>query len=360
MNPSFGPTDPALRRRVGRWLAVWAVMVLLTVVVGGVTRLTESGLSITEWKPVSGVIPPIGETAWEEEFAKYQRIPEYREINAGMDLAGFKRIYWVEFVHRFWARIVGLAFAIPLAVFLVRGGLGSPLTRRLVGLLVLLGLQGFMGWWMVASGLTERTDVSQYRLAAHLGLALVIFGITVWTAADLLRTRGDPAAASSGLRRGLLGFLGLVSLTVLAGAFVAGLDAGHAYNTFPLMGGRLVPLGYFQMDPWWVNAFEHVTAVQFNHRVLGVLTALAALAVWWASRQATPGVRVLGMAVGLTGLAQAGLGIATLLLFVPIWLAALHQAGAVVLLGLALLMLHRLRPAEPLPGYSSEARSVAA
>lgn len=345
MTTSFGPADSVLRRRVGRWLAVWAVMVLLTVVVGGVTRLTESGLSITEWRPVSGVIPPLSEAQWMEEFAKYQQIPEYQEINRGMSLGDFQRIYLVEYFHRLWARVVGLAFAIPLAVFLVRGGMGRRLSRRLILLLVLLGIQGAMGWYMVQSGLTERTDVSQYRLAAHLGLALVIFGITLWTAADLLRER--PATAAGSARRWAVGFTGLVGLTALAGAFVAGLDAGRAYNTFPLMGGRVVPLGYLQRSPWWVNFFEHIPAVQFNHRVLGILTALASVLLWSRLRKdsnLSPRTRGLAGWIGLGGLAQAGLGIATLLLFVPVSVAALHQAGAVVLLGLALLLIHSLSP----------------
>lgn len=343
MTTPFGPADSVLRRRVGKWLAVWAVMVLLTVVVGGVTRLTESGLSITEWRPVSGVMPPLSEAQWMEEFAKYQQIPEYQQINRGMSLGDFKRIYLVEYFHRLWARAVGLAFAIPLAVFLLRGGMGRPLSRRLILLLVLLGIQGAMGWYMVQSGLTERTDVSQYRLAAHLGLALVIFGMTIWTAADLLLERSATAAGPA--RRLAVWFTGLVSLTALAGAFVAGLDAGRAYNTFPLMGGRLVPLGYLQRSPWWVNFFEHIPAVQFNHRVLGILTALASVLLWARLRKPSDlPQRARGLAgwIGIAGLAQAGLGIATLLLFVPVIVAALHQAGAVVLLGLALLLVHSL------------------
>jgi cytochrome c oxidase assembly protein subunit 15 len=355
MTQSLGPANPVLRRRVGRWLVACAVMLLLLVVIGGVTRLTESGLSITEWKPVAGVLPPFGEAAWQEEFAKYQRIPEYRAMNRGMDLSAFKRIYLVEYTHRLSARLVGLVIAIPLLVFLVQGALGSALARRLVMLLVLMGAQGALGWYMVQSGLSERTDVSQYRLAAHLSLALVLFGLTVWTAADLLIDHRS-SIIDHRLRRWAAAYVGLVFLTGVAGAFVAGLDAGRAYNTFPLMGGRVLPRGYFQLEPWWRNLFEHVPAVQFNHRMLGILSALGPLGLCWATRRAEPGVRRWGAAVGVTALAQAGLGITTLLLFVPIPLAALHQAGAVVLLGFGLLLLHALTPVgtqEPSPAPTS-------
>jgi len=339
---TLGPTNPRQRRRLGVWLALWAVMVLLTVVIGGVTRLTESGLSITEWNPVSGVLPPLTEAQWRLAFEKYQQIPEYQQINTGMSLTAFKGIFLVEYTHRLWARLVGVVFAVPLLVFLLRGGLGRRLVRRLVALLVMMGLQGGMGWYMVQSGLTERTDVSQYRLAAHLMLALFIFAVAVWTAADLLSQDPSGKKPSPRAQPGPAGFTLLVLGTALAGAFVAGLDAGKAYNTFPLMGGRVFPLGYFQLTPWYRNIFEHVPAVQFNHRLLGIAVVLSSLAVWWINRRkvpGTPGRRLAGW-IGVAGLAQAGLGVATLLLVVPIPLAALHQAGAVMLLGLALLWWH--------------------
>jgi cytochrome c oxidase assembly protein subunit 15 len=322
-------------------------MVLLTVVIGGVTRLTESGLSITEWKPVSGVLPPLNATEWEAEFAKYRQIPEYQEINSGMDLAGFKQIFLVEYVHRLWARLVGVAFAIPFFVFLLRKWTPAGLRGRLWGLLVLLGIQGFMGWYMVQSGLADRTDVSQYRLAAHLGLALVIFGITLWTSADLLDRGGRRGMGGPGTGMAV-GFATLVFVTVMAGAFVAGLDAGKAYNTFPLMGGRVVPLGYLQMNPWYRNLFEHLPAVQFNHRLLGLLTLVAAGGIFWRNRLAGPGSAWADW-IGVAALAQVGLGVATLLLVVPIPLAAAHQAGAVILLGLALLHWRSRGSGEPQP-----------
>ncbi|MCU0621444.1 MAG: COX15/CtaA family protein [Gemmatimonadales bacterium] len=336
----------AEHRRAGRWLAAWAAMVFLTVLIGGATRLTESGLSITEWKPVSGIVPPLSEADWQAEFAKYQQIPEYQQLNRGMSLADFKRIFLWEYGHRVWARLVGLAFAVPFLWFLWRRRLDPAIRGRLWLVLVLTGLQAAMGWYMVKSGLSERTDVSQYRLAAHLALALVIYLVTIWTAADLLRRDAEPLAAPAGLRSWALALAGLTFVTAVAGAFVAGLDAGRAYNTFPLMGGRVVPAGYLQLAPWWRNFFEHVPTVQFNHRLLGVGTVLLALALWRrarASRHPTGRPSALPAVIAAVALFQLGLGIATLLLAVPVALGVLHQAGAVALLTAAVLLVHRLR-----------------
>jgi len=340
---------PAHRRTIGLWLALWAAMVLLTVVIGGITRLTESGLSITEWKPVSGVLPPLSASEWEAEFSRYRQIPEYRLHNSGMTLAGFKRIYLVEYVHRLWARLVGLAFAVPFLVFFARRMLDGPLARRLGLLLVLLALQGAMGWYMVKSGLTLRTDVSQYRLAAHLGLALVIYIITVWTAADLLGDgptdrRADRPTEWGGLRWVVAGFAAYVFITIVSGAFMAGLDAGKAWNTFPLMGGSVVPPGYGALSPWYLNLFENPAAVQFHHRLLGVGVLFGAFALWAAGRRSAPAPAQRPLAaLALLAVAQAGLGVATLLLRVPIPIAALHQAGAVLVLTAAVLALHGLQ-----------------
>jgi heme a synthase len=348
----FPELPPARRRAVGLWLVVWAVMLLLIVVIGGVTRLTESGLSITEWAPVTGIVPPLSDEAWERAFTAYQQIPEYQQRNQGMTLAEFKRIYFWEYLHRLWARLIGIAFVVPFAVFLVRGGLPKRLTWRLASLLVLTAGQGALGWFMVASGLSERTDVSQYRLAAHLGLALVIYVVTLWTAADLLaggqadrRTGGQDGRGVEGVRT-LAGLVvGLIFLTAVAGAFVAGLDAGKVYNTFPYMGGRIVPAGYGFLDPWWRNLFENAIAVQFNHRWLGMLSLVAALGLW--ARGLGAGLagrsRTLLMLLPLAALVQVTLGILTLLLATPIGIAALHQAGAVLLLTVAVLLYHALR-----------------
>jgi cytochrome c oxidase assembly protein subunit 15 len=344
----FADLPPNRRLIVGWWLALWAFMVLLTVVIGGVTRLTESGLSITEWAPVTGVLPPLTEDAWQEAFRGYQQIPEYQQLNRGMTLSEFKSIYFWEYVHRVWARLVGLVLAAPLIFFLVRRWLSRPLTVRLVTLLVLTGAQGVLGWFMVASGLADRTDVSPYRLAAHLGLALVIYVVTVWTAADLLSNdegvRQQTAQSVRPLRR-LAGMLaGLVFATAIAGAFVAGLDGGRAYNTIPLMGGQFVPGGYLALAPWWRNLFENVAAVQFNHRWIGVLTLIAMAVVWYRGRGSplSPQARRWLNLLPLIALGQVTLGVATLLLFVPVWLAALHQAGAVILLTASLLLYHTL------------------
>ena len=344
-----GDTFPAMpvapSRPVGRWLALWSAMLVALVVIGGVTRLTESGLSITEWKPVTGVIPPLGEAAWEAEFAKYQQIPEFRLVHASMTLADFRRIYFWEYLHRLWARLLGLAFALPLLYFVARGQVRGPLAWRLGVLLALFAAQGFLGWYMVSSGLVDRTDVSQYRLAAHLALALVLYGAAVWSAADQLA----PGAAGEGdaryARLGAL-FAGYVFLTIVAGAFTAGLDAGKAWNTFPLMGGDLLPPGYGALAPWWRNVTENAAAVQFHHRWLGGGGAVLAVGVWLRGRDAAipERARVLASLVaGMAGL-QVLLGISTLLLAVPVPVAALHQLGAVALLTLALLLTHASRP----------------
>ncbi len=348
-NLPYADIAPDRRRTLGRWVALWAAMVLLIVVIGGVTRLTESGLSITVWEPVTGVLPPLSEEAWREAFLAYQQIPEYQQLNRGMSLGEFKTIYFWEYVHRLWARLIGLVLAVPLVVFWIRGWLTRPLTVRLLTLLVLTGAQGALGWIMVMSGLAERTDVSQYRLAAHLGLALVIYVLAVWTAADLLAARSvrEGNGREQGIRglRRLAGVLtGLVFITAIAGAFVAGIDGGMAYNTFPLMGGRFVPAGYFTVDPWWQNIFENVAAVQFNHRWLGIATFVGIGLLWIRGRtvELPRSSRRWLHLLPAAALVQVALGIATLLLAVPVGIAALHQAGAVLLLTVSLLFYHGL------------------
>jgi len=320
-------------------------MVVVLIAIGGATRLTESGLSITEWRPVTGVVPPLGTAAWEAEFARYRQIPEYLQFNEGMTLEQFRVIYLWEFTHRLWARLVGLAFALPLAVFAWRGVVRGALARRLAALLGLLALQGAMGWYMVQSGLAERTDVSQYRLAAHLALALVLYGAAVWTAAELLGLGGaaavpGPEAAWLGrLRRRATVLVAWIFLTMVSGAFVAGLNAGLAWNTFPLMGGRVIPPGYGALQPWYLNLFENVAAVQFHHRVLAMAAALFACLLWSASRGAPlpPAARRCFAALPIVALVQVGLGVATLLLRVPVVLGVVHQLGAVAVLTAALL-----------------------
>lgn len=321
-------------------------MVLILVLIGGATRLTESGLSITEWKPVTGVVPPLDRQGWEAEFARYRLIPEYRQHNAGMTLTEFRVIYLWEYAHRLWARLVGLALALPMAYFLWRRELRGLLAWRITGLLLLTGLQGALGWYMVQSGLTERTDVSQYRLAAHLALALSLYALAVSTAAALLGL-GAAAPASEAprpatarrLRRRAAWFTGWVFLTIVSGVFVAGLDAGQAWNTFPLMGGRLVPPGYAALSPWYLNMFENVAAVQFHHRLLGTSVAVLAFFLWRASREVPlpMSTRLAFRALPVLALLQMALGVSTLLLGVPTALAVLHQLGAVLVLTAAVL-----------------------
>jgi cytochrome c oxidase assembly protein subunit 15 len=310
-------------------------MIFLMVVIGGVTRLTESGLSITEWKPVMGAVPPLSEPEWQAEFERYQQIPEYRERNAGMTLDQYKHIFWWEYVHRLWGRLIGAAYLLPLLGFLATGRVHGKLAWRLSGIFVLGALQGALGWYMVKSGLVDRVDVSPYRLTAHLGLALLIYAATLWTALDLLR---PPSLGIRGVMLRAdgraLALAAFVFLTMMAGGLVAGTDAGFVYNTFPLMDGRWVPAGYLDLQPWWLNPFANLAAIQFDHRVLGISTVMLTLIYWWrARRNAADGTvhLVLGMA-----LLQAALGISTLLLVVPIPLAATHQAGAVTLFTLAL------------------------
>ena len=338
---------PAHRDRlVAIWLFACAAMILAMVVIGGVTRLTESGLSITQWKPLTGVIPPLTQAEWEESFALYRQIPEYQLLNKGMSLAEYKSIYWWEFVHRLWGRLIGIAFAVPLAIFLLRRRIGRELAPWL-GLLFMLGaLQGALGWYMVASGLSERTDVSQYRLAAHFGLAVALYAAVFWTALTLVRPAREAAHEGARLRSWLMGAVGLIGLTMIAGAFVAGLNAGFLYNSFPWMGEGLVPPDYNHNGAgFWSNAFENPAAAQLHHRILAVASLAASVAVWWRGRSLRlPGAARRALILfALMAVLQLALGIATLLLVVPIPLAALHQAGALVLLSFGLWALVELR-----------------
>jgi cytochrome c oxidase assembly protein subunit 15 len=313
-------------------MAASAIVVVLTLVVGGTTRLTESGLSITEWKPISGVLPPLTEAAWAEALAAYQRIPEAQTVHRGITLDAFKTLFWWEWAHRIVARVAGLVMGLPFLWLLFRRRIPSGWMARLGALPVLTACQGILGWYMVSSGLSERTDVSQYRLVAHLSLALLIFAIAVWTWLDL--RGGDRSRRRDALA---VGVATLTSLTIVSGGFVAGLDAGHVYNTFPLMGDSLVPAGYGQLVPGWRNWFENDAAVQFNHRVLAIGTLVIALSAWAVRRKVAPRAWT---PLLLAAVAQVALGIATLLLRVPIPVAAAHQLGAVVLLTMALRAAH--------------------
>jgi cytochrome c oxidase assembly protein subunit 15 len=302
-----------------------------------------SGLSITEWQPVIGILPPLSAAAWAAEFEKYQHIPQYRLLNAGMSLAEFKTIYLWEYVHRLWGRLIGVAFALPSLYFLARRRLPRRLLALLGGILLLGFAQGALGWYMVESGLADRVEVSQYRLVAHLALALAIYGVTLWIALGLLL--GPPRASPAAIwRRAAEGVIGLVGLTILAGGFVAGLNGGLVYNSFPLMDGQFVPAGYAQLQPFMRNWFENIAAVQFDHRLLAMTTAAAVLLLWVVGSRTLPRPERLALHGLLAAAAlQFALGVSTLLLVVPIPLAAAHQAGAVLLLTAAIVLRHTLR-----------------
>lgn len=316
-------------------------MVFAMVVLGGFTRLTESGLSMTGWRPVTGWLPPLSVDQWQIHFDAYRNSPEYQKINAGMSLDEYKEIFWLEYLHRLWGRVIGIAFALPFAFFLIKGWLNRPLILRLAFLLVLGGLQGAIGWWMVKSGLVDRPDVSQYRLATHLIMAFLIIAFALWTALDLLSKK---ACAVSSFTSGYASMIVVVVfVTVFSGALVAGLNAGMIYNTFPLMQGQLFPPEGFAMTPWYKNFFEDLATVQFQHRMLAILSALLVLGFWYAGRTLQPEWRTrANVMLGVVAL-QVAMGISTLLLVVPIPLAAAHQAGAVLLLIAAIWVRHGLR-----------------
>ena len=325
------------RRAVRIWLYVICFMVFCMVLVGGATRLTDSGLSITEWEPIHGIVPPLSHEEWMEEFDKYRQIPEYQQINKGMSLTEFQFIYWWDWGHRFLGRIIGFAFAIPLIYFWASGRLEQRLKPRLLFLLALGGLQGFIGWWMVASGLVDRVDVSQYRLAVHLTLACIIFAYALWLA------RGLAPHSTEGGEFALRSFAPVFTLAVLVqiflGGLVAGLDAGLAFNDWPTMDGQAIPGGLLILDPWWVNFFENPKTVQFVHRTSGYLLLLLALLQWvMTARAETPdphqrrAALLFWLVVG-----QALIGVVTLVLQVPLSWALLHQGGAVVVLAFAVM-----------------------
>ena len=337
------PPDQAAardRRAVANWLFFLCGMILVMVALGGATRLTGSGLSIMEWAPIRGTLPPLSDAEWNRLYELYRTIPQYQLVNKGFGLEGFKEIFWLEWAHRLWGRLIGLAFIVPLAWLWWRGAVPRRLLPRLLGLFVLGGLQGVVGWIMVASGFfPDSTAVSPYRLVVHLGLALVLYAALLWTALELLRTA--PLAVPGAVRRLARWTVAAAALAILAGGFVAGLRAGLDYNTFPLMDGRLVPEGYARLAPFWLNWTENVAAVQFNHRLLATATlllALATLAAGWRSA-ARPVLLGLAGAVGV----QYALGIATLVHVVPVGLGTLHQTMAVVVLTAALVALDRMR-----------------
>ncbi len=338
--------EDSARRQISVWLLLCCAMIFAMVILGGATRLTGSGLSMVEWDPLFGALPPLDQQAWEDVFTKYQASPEYRKINIGMDLDGFKSIYWYEYSHRLLGRSIGTVFLLPFLYFFARRMLTRRLVPRLAVAFVLGGLQGLLGWYMVKSGLVDQPHVSQYRLTAHLSLALLIYAYLLWLLFDLLFPASqslDSSTAGTGKAAPYL--LALVATTIVSGGFVAGLKAGLASNTFPKMGDQWLPPAGWMLQPGWRNLFENIATVQFDHRLLAMLTFLSIVVFWnyartrALSRSARTGVHLLL----LTAVAQVGLGISTLLLHVPVALAVTHQAGALTLLSVVLFVYHRLR-----------------
>lgn len=337
-------------RPLAAWLLACCALVFAMVVVGGVTRLTHSGLSIVEWQPLVGAVPPLTDRDWLELFEKYRRTPEYEQVNRGMGLAGFKGIFWLEYWHRLLGRLIGLAFLVPFAYFLARRRLERGLAWQLAGVFLLGALQGALGWYMVASGLVAEPRVSQYRLTAHLALAFAIYAAMLWVALDLhypAAKRGVPPRNLRRVRRLAWVVTWLVIAMVVTGGLVAGIRAGFAYNTFPLMNGHLVPPELFLIEPWYLNFFSNMATVQFDHRLIAWLLAFAVPWLWLeAGRVELPARanRLTHLLLAVVAV-QIALGIATLLLVVPVALAAAHQAGALVVFTVALALNHALRAA---------------
>jgi cytochrome c oxidase assembly protein subunit 15 len=320
-------------------------LVFAMVVVGGITRLTHSGLSITEWQPIVGTLPPLSDGDWEQAFAKYRETPEFRQVNSAMALAEFKHIFWWEYFHRLLGRVIGVAFLLPYLWFLIRRRIPAGYAAKLFAIFVLGGAQGALGWYMVQSGLFDDPRVSPFRLVAHLGLAVAIFGAMLWVALSLRFPRDAPGSIAT-LRRHAYATLALIFAMILSGGFVAGIRAGFAYNTFPLMNGHVVPPEFLQLVPWWKNFFWNMATVQLDHRFIALILAIVVPWLWWRVRNTAGAparaVRGAGWLLALLA-AQIGLGIATLLLVVPLPLAALHQAGALVVAALAVNVAHALR-----------------
>ena len=337
-----------MQKSIAVWLLACCALVFAMVVVGGITRLTHSGLSIVEWQPLIGTIPPLSQGDWEVLFEKYHQTPQYKKVNLGMSLEEFKGIFWWEYFHRLLGRVIGLAFFIPFLYFLARKAIDGPLGLKLAGIFLLGGLQGAMGWYMVKSGLVDNPHVSQYRLTAHLGLAFIIYAAMLRVALGLLFPAGTSYYGNGrlrSLRSFSIGITTLIFVMILSGGFVAGIRAGLAYNTFPLMNGHLIPPELFMLEPWYRNFFDNMATVQFNHRMIAWTLAILIPVFWFKSRNLPlPGSTRLACSLLLLMLAvQVSLGIATVLLVVPLPLAAAHQAGAMLLFTAALWVNHQLR-----------------
>ena len=333
-------------KSIAIWLLVCCATIFGMVILGGVTRLTGSGLSMVQWAPIMGVLPPLGEAEWQETFALYQQFPEYQKKNMHMDLDGFKSIFWFEYAHRILGRLIGLLFFIPMVYFIVTKKVSKSLLPKLITMFILGGLQGLMGWYMVKSGLVNNPHVSQYRLTAHLGLAFVVYAYLFWVAMGLLFPKSDETSSAIPNKVWLFSWLLLifVFITAMSGGFVAGLKAGFAYNTFPLMAGQWIPDTIGVLDPAWINIFENVATVQFQHRILAILVFILIPIFWYLAIKATSSPRLkisIHLLLAMV-IIQVTLGISTLLLVVPVQLAAAHQAGALLLFTIMLFVTQQM------------------
>ncbi|TVR16442.1 MAG: heme A synthase [Balneolaceae bacterium] len=333
------------KKHIRIWYWSGATLVFLLLIIGGITRLTGSGLSMTDWKPIMGAIPPITDAQWQDAFDQYKNFPEYQQLNSGMNLAEFQFIFFWEYLHRMAGRLIGLVFIIPFGYFLVKRKLDAKNLLKASLLLVLGVSQAFLGWYMVQSGLADVPRVSPYRLAAHLSLAFVIFGCCIWFALDLKERRHYPGAGAKELRKWLWLFLVILSLQIVWGAFVAGLNAGHIYNTFPKMYQFWIPPELWLMQPFAINFFENMVTVQWIHRLLATLLGLLAIGMWVRSYQTdtTFYTKKWILAVFTLILAQYLIGVFTLVYHVPVWLGVLHQAMAMILFGVVIAAIHRLK-----------------
>jgi heme a synthase len=339
------------RRQVAIWLFICSAMVFATLIVGGVTRLTHSGLSIVEWQPIVGTIPPLNTAEWETTFDKYKLTPEYQQVNSKMSLDEFKVIFYWEYWHRNLGRLIGLAFFFPFLYFWLRGALDRPLTLKLVGIFVMGGMQGAMGWYMVKSGLVDDPRVSQFRLTAHLSLAFLIFIAQMWVALGLLKIRSTEgfSAPMRSVQKFGFALVCLLGYMIVTGGFVAGIRAGKAYNTFPLMNGSFIPPEIFDIDPWYLNFFNNMATVQFDHRLGAWLFAFLAPWFWFRLRasliasEVSPSARLASNVLLLVLTVQIVLGILTVLHAVPVALGASHQAGSMVVMAVLLWLNHELR-----------------
>ncbi len=333
-------------RQIALWLLTCAAIIFGMILLGGVTRLTNSGLSMVEWKPLVGIIPPLSQADWQELFLKYQQYPEYQNINMGMTLDEFKPIFMYEYLHRVLGRLIGIIFIIPFVYFYVTKKLSPQLSIRLTIMLILGGCQGVLGWYMVKSGLVDNPHVSQYRLTAHLGLAVLIYSFIVWTALDILNANVNQFR---NLALPSITITGLIFVMILSGGLVAGTRAGYAYSTWPLMGDSFIPAGLYAMQPAWLSAFEDITTIQFNHRILAYIIALFILGfvvkAFYLKVSGKLRTAVISLLVLLV--VQISLGVSTLIFYVPISVAATHQVGAVALLTAALFVCHSLNSKNP-------------